>query len=81
MHKQLFKVHEMCGAWSCMQTCSNLHRKTCTKISNSWSPDTPPPPIPEKSHPPFSQQPLPKNWDPAKPTLYEDLDGGSTPQL
>ena len=33
----------------------------------------------EKSHPPLSQQPPSKNWDPVKPLFFENLVGGSTP--
>ena len=39
LHEKLFEMHEMWGAPSCMQTCYYMHRKTCTKISNSWTPE------------------------------------------
>ena len=39
----------------------------------------PPPPAPEKSHPPLSQRIPSQNWDPVKPLLFENLVGGSNP--
>ena len=40
VHKQLFEVHKMWCAWWCVQPCYHMLQKTCTKISNSWSPDS-----------------------------------------
>ena len=39
MHEWLSEVHEMWDAQSCTQTCYYMHEKTCTKVSNFWSPD------------------------------------------
>ena len=41
----------------------------------------PPPPPPEKSHLLLSKQPPSKSWGPVKPTLFENLVGGSPPSL